>query len=135
MKLTIAQVLGAVSALNELAGKAFPPATSLRIARLSARLQPEADLAEKQRLALIEKAGAKLSEDRRAFEFPDEAAGRKFEAEWREVLATEIDVHVDPLPLQALGSTELTPATMKGLLPLLEEEAARPEIVKKKKAG
>lgn len=138
MKLTIIQVLGAVSALNQLADTKFSAIASFKIARLNARLLPEAELAEKQRKRLIEDSGAKLSEDGTHFAFPDKEAGRKFEEAWKEVCDSEIDVHIDLLPLQALGSVELTPAVVQGLLPILfveEEAAAKPEIVKKKKAG
>lgn len=139
MKITIVQVLGAVSALNQLAGKPFPPAASLKIARLASKLIPEAELAEKQRLKLIEDFGATLSEDGKVWKFPDLEAGRKYEAAWKEITDSEINVHLDALPLQALGDAELTPAVMQGLLPILfveEEAAAKPELVgKKKKAG
>jgi hypothetical protein len=139
MKITILQVLGAMSALNQLAGKPFPPVTSLKIARLASKLTPEAELAEKQRQKLIEESGAKLSKDGTVWEFPDQDAGKTYEAAWKEVVDSEINVHIDPLPLQALGETDVTPAVMQGLMPILfieEEAAAKPEIVKKKqKAG
>lgn len=136
MKLTIVQVLGAVSALNQLAGKPFPPVTSLKIARLASKLTPEAELAEKQRQKLIEDMGAKLSKDGKVWEFPSLEVGRKYDEAWKQVTDSEIDIHLDLLPLQALGETELTPAVMQGLLPILfieEEAAAKPELVNKKK--
>jgi hypothetical protein len=142
MKLKISQILAGVSALNYLATKPFSPVTSMKIARLSARLMPEAELAEKQRNKLIEESGATLAEDNSHYKFPDQGAGQKFAQQWDEVVASEVDVHIDPLPIKALGDTQITPATMHGLLPLLfvEEavatEVAKPEIVKKKqKAG
>jgi hypothetical protein len=138
MKLTIAQIFAGVSALNELATKPFSPVTSMRIARLSSRLMPEAELAEKERTKLIQESGATLSEDKSHYQFPDAQAGKTFAEQWNQVVQSTVDIHIDPLPLQSLGDTQLTPAVMQGLLPLLfvEEEAGKPEIVKKaKKVG
>jgi len=139
MKLKIAQILGAVSALNDLATKPFSPVTSMKIARLSARLMPEADLVEKQRKKLIEESGGTLAEDNSHYTFPDQGAGQKFAQQWDEVVASEVDVHLELLPFNALGDTQITPATMHGLLPMLsideqvaEKESVKHEIVKRK---
>lgn len=137
MKITITQLLGGLEALKSIAGEKFSPVTALKIARIAARLQPEAELADAQRKKLLEEFGT-LDEKNGAYTFPSVAATKAWEAAWAEVCKSEIDVHVDPLPFQALEKIELSPATMMGLEPLLlieEAATAKPEIVKKKKVG
>jgi len=133
MKITIAQMYAAIAALESLAAQKFAPVTSLKIARISNKLIAERDVADKQRKAMLDEMGT-IKEGGADYDFATPAIKQAFFDRWAELCKTEITVHIDKLPFQALGDREVTPFEMQGLEPfLLIEEAAllKPELVKK----
>lgn len=136
MLITIANMYAGIAAIESLSGQKFQPATSLKIARIGSKLITERDLADKQRKTLLEET-ATLNKEGTEFKFTSPATKKLFEERWLEVCKTEITVHIDLLPIQALGKVEVTPADMQGLEPflLIEEAALKPELVKKEEAA
>jgi len=125
MKLTIAQLMVSQIGLAKLAQLPFPAATALKLGRIMRQLDAERESAEKARLAACGAHGLK-NEQTGVFDIhPEKKAA--FDVEIQALFASEITVHIDPLPLVAIERAEMTVPELMSLEPLLLIETAVPK--------
>lgn len=101
MKLTIAQVFNAVTALHAIITdkRPMPQVGKYRLARVHSLLLPEYLVASAQRDELIRKHG--VPREGGGFIVPDENLAA-FTADWEPIATTVVDIDVEPVPLSRL---------------------------------
>lgn len=129
MKTTVSKVMAAYVAAADLTQSKtkMPARAAYWVARLLAKLEPEYNAAEGQRVALIQKHGQAIKDKEgnatAAFQvLPENLAD--FRAEWDPVADETIDIDVQPIALDVFGQTELDPAQLLALGDFVVESAA-----------
>jgi hypothetical protein len=133
MKLKLGVLVNAQTALNDLASRQLIAKTAFRIGRNLKVIGNEIELYEKQRVELAKKYGT-LDAERNQYKFektvdgksvPDKESGEKFIAELNDLLTTEIEIAITPIPLSDLADVKMSAGDMT-MLDWLIEDAPTP---------
>lgn len=120
MKITIRQAQNISN--SPIFGKTLPVSVSYKFAKLGKALIEELKMVNEHRHKLIENCGGVLKEDKTQFTFSNLDDASKFQTEINELLDIEIEVPFEPVPVDKLGSIELTPNELLMLEPILVME-------------
>lgn len=111
MKLTNGEIFGVTQPINALMGQKFPIKTSFALWKLAQALNDALKPVNELRNSLVQKYGAKEKDNivvKR--DSPNWAA---FQSEYEELMAIEVEVALDPVPLPE--SAELSPVDLVAL--------------------
>jgi len=111
MKIAIGKIIEAQPTLVMLSKTKMKAAASMKVARSLKKLETEFSTFNEQRNAFIEKHGLK-----------DGPVPAEHLAEWQELVATEINVEIERIPLDDLEGALISPAEMMTVEWLIEEQ-------------
>lgn len=119
MKLTHQDVFGAYNALGQLARQSLPIQTSLKVRRAVKAIEPEHEPLSETRQEIVQEhakkdpdTGRPVQEDGGvALEDPD-----AFSEAMAELMDGQVEVEVDPIPLEEITDAELSPRALNVLL-------------------
>lgn len=127
IKLTVNEVLNIVPALQELAGKNFPGATTFKIARLIRETDKEVKTFEEERMKIVNKYGEKkengevnVKDDGTVKIMEDKI--EKCNQELVELLNTEVEINAGKLKEEIFDTVELTPSLALSIEPIIDFE-------------
>ncbi len=120
MKFTIEQLLNLNQALQQLFQRELPAKLQYYVARNLAKIGDELKTFDETRYSLGEKYG-ELNDDKTRFVFPDDDVGEKFEGEFKELIASEVELPLTKLKLEWLEELEISGPQMLALLEIIEE--------------
>lgn len=113
MNITLGQLSRAWAALKALENQKMPARVSYQIARLQRAIAPEVEFLEQERTRLARELGE--GQDDGSWMVPKEQVP-VFTKRYEELLEIEAEVHVNPVPIDALPpSVQLSPADMLAL--------------------
>jgi hypothetical protein len=109
--------------LNELLGKEIPVKPAYWFGKLAKKIQKEVVEFEENRMKLVNKYAIKddngqpVAENGK-YQFNNQ---EEFQAEFKELVETDIEIDFNPISLDLLGDVKLSPVVMIGLEKFLEE--------------
>ena len=123
--------LGQIASMNEIMGKImekpFPANMTFKIARLARELAKEIQTFEEARVKIAEKYGKKnengeldVSTDGKVSIPPEKISACN--QDFKELIATEVEINASKIPLAAFENVELTPREMMLIEPIIDEE-------------
>ena len=119
MKVTVAELLDARAAIEQLIKEDIPLMTAVRVRRLANQLTPELEAIQQSRAALFKKFG---EQDGDKIEVPPDRIA-DFQVEYKPFLRTEVEVVAALIPLSCFDSIPRTPEIemeLAGIFPFLE---------------
>lgn len=126
IRLTLTEVMNVGPALQQLAEKSFPGATTFKIARLIREINKEINTFEDGRLQIINKYGIKKEngeievQENGNVKIAPENIG-ECNKELSELLSTEVDINAEKLDISAFEKIELTPTMALAIEPIIKE--------------
>lgn len=124
IKLTLGEIINVVPALQLLAKKDFPGATTFKIARLMREIEKEAKMFEEERVKIAKMYGEKdengeliAQEDGSVKIPPDKIADCN--AELTDLLNTEVEVNANKLEEKVFDNIELSPSLALTIEPII----------------
>lgn len=115
IKITMSELLDIIPVLRELSTKPFKGATTFKIARLMRELDKEITLFEESRQKLAEKYGVRKEDG--SLEIMEDGAVKlqkdriqECNEEMINLLATEIEINVDKITVEAFDDIEISPS-------------------------
>lgn len=120
MKMTVQEVMNAYGALRNLGALKMPAKAAYRVARLMAKLRPEAATVEERRTAIIRELGA-ADDANGGFRIDGAEKVADFHKRMSEILAEEIDLPgVEPIPFDQFGEMDLSPQDIADMGSLIQ---------------
>lgn len=120
-KLKLADVLSAVSALDEILKSKLPALAAYRLSLLKSKLQPMADSFNSIKEEAVKRHGTLIDETEGKYQVTPESMPL-LAGELNSLLAAEDDIEVgDKLSISSLGSVEVTGSSLAALMWYLTE--------------
>lgn len=117
MKMTAAEILAAHEGVTEILKERLNAHVLYKFTRIAKTLGAEIESIEAQRKALVEKYGEK---DGDGYRVPEDKIA-EFRTEYEAVLATEVDVAIEPVRISPIANCELPGTAMLKAYAVLEE--------------
>lgn len=122
MKLTLSILIESLPALARLSAQPAPAPLAFALAKVNKAVESELEAYNTARLGLCKQHGT-LPKDKSAYEFT--AAGRrKFDAGFKDLLATEAELKVGEIDINRLGDVTISGADLSALSWLITGEPA-----------
>ena len=125
IEISLNNLLTSVDTLKSLTGKSYPAKVAYQIARICREVQNECNLFDEQRNNLIRKycnydEDGEIKKNEQGFiDFTPENQ-TQFEGEITQLLATTINLNVEPVELEAFGEATFTPDQMLLIEPFVK---------------
>lgn len=123
-KLKVQAVMDAYTALANLSARdpatgkpayKFPAKGAYRIARLLAKLKPEFQTVEEKRIAFVRELGKPADDGSGNVTISGAEAIAEFNARMSAILSEEIEIDVQPIPLELFGNVEISAGDLADL--------------------
>lgn len=121
MKIKLSVLLNITPALNELLEIKLPIKAAYRVQRLATKIGAEQTTANTMRNKLIEEFGGPAQGDKPPSIAPDSDNWGVFVEKLEALMAEEIDIDVEPIPLELLGDVQVSAATLMRMDVFLKE--------------
>ena len=125
IKVTVSNILNSEQALTNLSMQKLPASMAFQVVRLIKAIREEMDGINKSRMALTEKYGERQADGTLIIDENSHLASinkslvNDFIKESNELLATEISISADPIPLSTLDGIDITPQEAEQLFPFI----------------
>lgn len=119
MKITTSKLRDSIKALQQLSETRLPAPAALRVALALRSLQGPIEAFDATWNALLKDCGTTVAEGSFRYKIKEEHQER-FTKEAKALLEQELEIAVEPIPLELFGSAEITPAmllTLDWLIP------------------
>lgn len=112
ISVTIGEVVGFAPALSRVMEIKLPAKAAYRLARIAAKLQPELKLFNDARIALFKELGDPVEGQGDTYQVTGEERQKQLANRLVELGAEPVVVDLEPLTVDMLGDTQVTPADL-----------------------